>query len=166
MLRRLDISQIIRDHLNTLYAADTNQRSWGDVTLFFVFPGAVALVLLWLGDVRLTPPVANEIITALAIFAGLLFNLLLLTHSLIGNSVAEKGVVKRVIREIYANISFATLIALTIILISLGSLLGQNPTFVLIVSGVVIYFLTNFLLTLLMILSRIHTLLSRDFDLK
>ena len=164
MLRRIDVRDIIKDHVNTLYDARTNRRSNGDVFLFFIFPALVAGVLVW-AEIRLTSPIANQVITALAIFAGLLFNLLLLAHSLMEKASADKGIVKRVIREIYSNISFAILVALVLIFVSVASLLSKAPAFSVVISIIAFYFLLNFLLTLLMILSRIHTLLSRDFNL-
>jgi hypothetical protein len=162
MLRRIDVRVIVRDHIGTLTDYRTGRRYLGDYVLFFVAPIVAAALLLW-QCVLLNATIANIVITSLAIFAGLLFNLLLLAHGMIRSTPPDGVDEKRLIVEIYSNISYAILVSLAAIVVSLISYISPALWFVYSASALAHFLVLNFLLTLLMILRRIHILLSKEF---
>lgn len=163
MLRRIDVRDIVRGHIETLTEYGTSRAHRGDYLLFFGVPLVMMAGLLWT-QVLLTRDMANIIITSLSIFAGLLFNLLLLTHGMLRSVPQEKTVEKTLIREIYSNISFAILVSILIIITCTAFYFSARPWFVLSVTAVSHFLVANFALTLLMILRRIHILLSNEFN--
>lgn len=118
------------------------------------------------------------ILSAFSIFAGLLLNLLVLICGLAGNqrfggSDAAAETRRRFLKEIHENLSFSILISISIVVLSLIAIsvmrfLEQTPGQILTTHPVVTFLLTslliNFVLTLLMILRRIHVLLSLEFE--
>ena len=166
MSLKVDVSDIISDHLRTLVDDRSGKPSSTDWVIFLAIPVLVALLLVW-RSVSLTAETANTIITALAIFAGLLFNLLLLAHSLIRKPIGDDGgssTERRLLRQIYVNISFAILVALASILALIVRVPFKEGLIAVFLDFVVYVFLVNFLLTLLMVLKRIHIMLSEEFS--
>ncbi|MBZ9959314.1 hypothetical protein [Mesorhizobium sp. BR1-1-14] len=155
MTGKLDLRMIVKDHLSTF--SDDGTYS---VELFFITvaaPLAFALAAL-----RHGPSIVNDnidtLISVFAIFSGLLFNVLMLIYSLpIGNGDGQK-----LLRESIANISYAILVALAavIVLTALLFVSGYARQFL---EACVVFFSANFLLSLLMVLKRIHLLLREKF---
>jgi len=162
MLVKIDIRQIIRDHMLTLYDYGTKKKSWADLALFFGVPVAAAAVFVSLG-LLLGSASAGTLITALSIFAGLLFNLLILAHGMLRNAEGKYRDEKVLIQEIYSNISYAILVSLLSITVLLGTIF-PGPRWAAQLGSAVAYFLiVNFLLTLFMVLRRVHVLLANEF---
>lgn len=164
MFAKIDVRLILKDHLDTLLNTAGTRRSTGDLVLFFGIPLTLAVVLILLG-VRLGDSVASLLINALAIFAALLLNLLLLVHGLIHRYQDENLYkdARRVLRELYANVSFGVLVCILGIIPLVAYGFSEDTTVRAIVSGVEFFLVSNFLLTLLMILKRVHVLLSHAF---
>jgi hypothetical protein len=165
MLVKVDVRDIISDHVNTLVNFATGKRSRADLILFFVLPvlvgGGMAAV-----DVLLKGSTADGLLSALAIFAGLLFNLLILIHGLLRSATDAPRFreEKRLIQEIYANISYAILVSLVAIVV-LVACLFPGPRWAWVVGSTTTYALIiNFLLTMLMVLRRVHIVLRLEFD--
>jgi hypothetical protein len=163
---KINVWMIVADHFKTLRAFRSNKTSAEDVILFLILPilGALALVLFL--DVRLDVNAINALITSLSVFSGLLFNLLLLIYDLLikENSEEDPSTLRRTfLGQIYAHISFTILTAvLSISLLLLLFLNVQSPFFVIPVNTIVIFLVINFILTLLMILQRVHILISKE----
>ncbi len=163
MFRRIDVRDIVKGHMATLTEYGTGRRHNGDYMLFFGLPLILTAGLLWT-KVHVTNEIATIIITALSIFAGLLFNLLLLAHGMIRSTPQDNLDEKRLIREIYSNISYAILVSILVIIVCMAFYFSKRPWFVLGVTAFTHFFIANFVLTLLMILRRIHILLSKEFQ--
>lgn len=167
MIEKIDIRQIVIDHCSTFVSSDMSRRSL-DYFLFFIVPLMVSLIMLWF-DVYIDEEAVGVLITAMAIFAGLLFNLILLVHSIIVRVPDEPpNARKRVLlRHLYANISYAILVAILCILpllaVVLGDAVEEHTGWI---SMFEYFLLTNFFLTLFMILKRIHVLLAEEFRRK
>jgi len=170
MIGKIDVRQIIKDHVRTLTDENTKRTSRGDCILFFGLP-ILAAVALIAPKLIFGKTMGTVLITALAIFAGLLFNLLLLIFD-IGNKPRPKEeklspIKIRFLREIYSNIAYAILTALVtivLLLIHIG-LVALQFTLVMYVTAFLVYILTgNFVLTLLMVLKRVHKLLAEEFN--
>lgn len=165
MSAKLNLRHIVSDHFGTLYNYRTNKLDWSDLLTFYVLPGVLTAALLWFG-MRLDGTEVTVLITALSIFAALLFNLLLLTHSIVTDT--EKDLHSRrhrLLQEIYAHISYAILVSVVAIVFLLAFVvLPSHWPWVCLVTSAAVYFLVlNFLATLLLILNRIHVMLAAEF---
>ena len=73
---KIDVRQIIADHAGTLRDYGTGKRSVSDWILFFAFPIVVAGIARWKG-LQLRAIAVTGLLTAFAIFTGLLLNLIM-----------------------------------------------------------------------------------------
>lgn len=177
MLTRINILTIIIDHFRTLRRVDkpVSKMSWPDIFLFLLFPLSVGIVLTML-QFNIRPYIGN-LITAVSIFGGFLFNLLAIIYSQIDKVRAEAErsegnltrIKKKFVREIHANISFnivlSIFLVITLILYSVeikGMAFAREVNTVLL--GVNYFLLLLFILTLLMVLNRVYILLKKDSD--
>lgn len=162
MSSKINIICIISDHIDTLVDEGSGSVSKTDYITFFAVPLACGI-----GGYFLSVPIDKDIaagaISALSIFAGLLINVLVLIYTIkSGNSHDEKTAIEvKFLRQIFANLSFAILIAVatTIVLV----LIPAAQSFAKILTSVAVAFSANFVLTLLMALKRLHLLLRERF---
>mgnify|MGYP001792486391 FL=1 len=141
MFTRLNVRVILADHLKTLRSHRTGKIRASEFFLFFVLPMFIALVAVYPLQVLLTENLVNLLITVFSIFAGLLFNLLILVFeiadkesdkakSLILNrssyeaknsqdlldttqeTLKDSRLVREILYETYINISFCKLISI------------------------------------------------------
>jgi hypothetical protein len=165
MSGKIKISHIINDHISTLYDYRTGKIDWWDITTLFIGPAIISITVVFLG-LRLDSAEVNILVTSLSIFAALLFNLLLLTHSIVAQN-GEEGNTRRLqlLEEVYSHISYTILISvLTIVLLISFVVIPCRLFIVDIVFSLVVYSLVlNFLATLVLILSRVHTMLNSEF---
>lgn len=177
MLTRINILTIIVDHFRTLRRIDqpSSGIGWQDVLLFLLLPITVGIALTMLRvDIR---PYIGNLITAVSIFGGFLFNLLAIIYSQIDKMRAEADraesnlarIKKKFVREIHANISFnivlSIFLVITLILYSVeikGIAFAGAVNMALL--GVNYFLLLLFILTLLMVLNRVYILLKKDSD--
>jgi hypothetical protein len=174
----LDVRRIISDHYKTLVYREPDTNEWSinkaDVILFFLIPALVAGALIWLEFNA--DKIIGIVATAFSIFAALLFNLLLLVFDLIARDKNRPFKVD-LLQAIYDNISFAILIsilALTAILLFAVSdyfipALKDHETSLLVLtwarrvfSFFLYYCITNFMLTMIFVLKKVHILLSEE----
>ena len=169
MFDKVNIAKIVVGHLNTLTTHSTGKKRKSDLVLFFVAPFGVGVgIVVTYGS--LGQNLIGPLVTSLAVFTALLLNLLVLTYGIARNSKPrlDAGVDKMkgdLIREIFSNIAFTVLIALTTVVavLTLGAL--DNCTWPIVpkaLSLIVYYMGTLFLLTLLMLLKRTYALLSNE----
>lgn len=171
MFSKFNIWSIVCDHFGTFRRYSTTTTAQGqlhiwDFVLFLGIPGALApIVAVFYGSLAtaLVPTVG----TFLAIFAALLFNLLLLAYDLIRRSeraaYETAEIRKRLLREIVSNISFAVLVAISAIVLLLVLLLVEGCLWATYALSVAIYYLVPlFVLTLFMLLKRVYSLLLDD----
>ncbi|WP_152526894.1 hypothetical protein [Pseudogulbenkiania ferrooxidans] len=169
MLEKINITAIVKEHLQTLKRGSCTEISTWEVTLFFAIPIVIALPLAIYFDI--SSDFVNGIVTAASIFAGLLLNLLVLIYTVLSrqrqpakNDKEKQRLVifKQVLKETFANISFCILTSVILVAVCLlsyikGGIFPKGNHFL-------IYFLiSQLILTLLMILKRIHKLF--DFEI-
>jgi hypothetical protein len=172
-MSKIDVIPLVARHLDSLRDHSTGERSWSDVVLFFGIPltiSAVAFYFSWL----ITLESLNSVLGAFAIFAGLLFNLLLLiyTFSTDEHPKSLARVRGELILELHDNIAYSVLVSIFIVLLALlgTALLKHNDGIVnpgrvgRYLTAVITFLIANFFLTLLMILKRIHTMLRNKLD--
>src|SRR5258706_7278329 len=182
IFEKIDIREIITDHFKTLLDENTGKGSVSDVLLFVLMPLIGSLLLVYF-NFLLGENMINIIIASLSIFVGLLLNLLMLMIGMLDKcketiksiKAAKQGdpffsydltlVEKRekLLKYTYQNISFAILISLLTIPVMILALL--NNDLIKIASNFTgDVFLFIFLLTLLMILRRVHVLLRTEIS--
>lgn len=164
MFSKINIIGIIRDHVSTLKDYKTGKYSIEDFFLFFFVPLLISGLVLWLsGIMNKTTVVA--ITTSISIFAALLFNLLLLVYDAVRkeenlqNPNSEKI---RFLKQVFTNISFCIVVSVfSIITLLIFSQISSSCITQYILSFVSYYFVSLFILTLMMILKRTHILLKK-----
>jgi len=172
-VNKINIAKIVTSHLDTLRDYSSGKISWVDVSFFFGLPFLLS-IMGWRLGWGLYVDALNALLAAFAIFAGLLLNLLILIYTFSTNASYPTNLAKmktRFVKELHNNIAFSVLLSILIVmaaLVGVAQLKMRNPqdpghtgstlTFI------IVYLTTNFVLTLLMILKRIHVLLSTEID--
>lgn len=175
MFDKVNVKAIISDHLSSFYDFRSSRRSWSDIILFWGTPICVAGICAWKGLLLSTSSV-NSILTAFSIFAGLLFNLLIMVLTFLQTSLNSKVPVelsdlmtrKQILREVTANLSFSILLSIAIVAVSVvaQSMAGQNQYYIdRYASGILVIGTINFSLTLVMLLKRMYKLMQFEFDI-
>lgn len=136
------------------------------MVIFIVFPTALTVILCVYGIV-LSDTLSNILATAFSIFAALLFNLLLLVYDLLKKeeTAATPNTLRQdLLDEVSKNISFSILFSLAVIIfLIINSVKIKIHWIEAAASGITFWLSTVFLLTLFMILKRIHNLLVTTF---
>lgn len=171
MLDRINILKIIKDHLDTMRSLNqsSNRIYWKDFVLFFILPIIVSILLVW-KEYSFKEQLGN-LIVAISIFGGFLFNLLAIIYSQMENikkdAESEDDMVKtRFINEIHINISFCIVLSIVIVLSLLLTTI-DIPEFEFltilekVINGLNYFLMILFLLTLTMILNRVYILLKK-----
>ena len=171
LLEKIDVRPIIASHLDTLRDYGTGKRSAFDWILFFVFPILVGGFAYWEG-VQLRAIAVTGLLTAFAIFTGLLLNLIMTVLTFLrttrGNPAdSSLQIRKQLLRQLAANLAFSILISVAVVAVAITALfrlakaqdqIGSAPSFLLVIGGVA------FILNLLMVLRRIYALILNEFD--
>ena len=162
MFSKINLSNIIKDHISTLRDHQTNKYYPPDFFLFFILPIFVAAGASFL-LCPITGNVLDILVTSMSIFAALLFNLLLLVYDAIRKEENSKTLRHKFLKEIFSNISFSVLISvITIIFLLIFPLFSKIFLIPTILTFLIYYLVTLFILTLLMILKRTHVLLTTE----
>lgn len=178
MFEKINPSRIIIAHLGTLRHAGKKQISKSDVFLFFGLTLAMALTLFYFGF-QLSAAAVGVLVTALSVFAGLLLNVLLLiydimsksptAHERANNSKTQKeeqmdSLKATILLETYHNISFAIFLAVaTLSFLVFTVFIPERWDSIKEFASILVFWLVLvFLTTLLMILKRVHGLLSKE----
>ena len=191
---KIKVGKIIKSHFKTFYVLEDEKKkiSISSYLLYILIPLVGCIILTYFGYTMESE--INNLIAAISIFGGFLFNLLAIIYTQVDKILiaiekdeikAEKGELgifdttkrdlnnKRIFaKEINSNISYSIIVALTIIIFLLLlnvdlpkiTLLNYAHFMKMAFIGINYFLLSHFLLTLLMILSRVYILLSRDME--
>lgn len=160
MFTLINILPAIKEHFKTL---KTDSYSITVITLFVIVPLGLSTLFLWLGIVA-SEKVLNTLITAFAIFIGLIINLLVI---LIDKKKGRFGIKKQLIEHLSYNSIYELVIGLFVLFISMILLVIQDKIniFVNYTLSFIIYLLVfNFILTLLMIAKRFFVLFKNNLE--
>ena len=154
MMNKINIRMIVVDHLST-YGAE-------DVVIMAAVPIVLAIVVLKyrlsIGDSNI-----DTLISVFSIFSGLLFNVLMLIYGFSdGNGDGKKHIRDDLLRQSFVNISYTILVALCAVVV-LTALLFVDGCAQRILEAVLVLLSANFVLSLVMVLKRIHVLLGDKF---
>lgn len=170
MFNRINFLKIIKDHfatLNNINVPNGKITMW-DFLTFIILPAIISAYFCVLNlDIN---TYLSNIITAVAIFGGFLFNLLAIIYGLMDKLQADANgspadSLKRIfVKQIHINISFNILLSifLTVFLIVYPYVICKLNVIDIVFQFLIYYCLILFLLTLLMILNRVYILLKRD----
>jgi hypothetical protein len=191
---KIQIGKIVNSHYKTFYVLENENEkiSYSSYILYLLIPLAGAIILTYFGYTMESE--INNLIAAISIFGGFLFNLLAIIYTQVDKILiaiekdeikAEKGKKgifdttkddlknKRIFaKEINSNISYSIIVALTIIIFLLllnvdlpkTTLFNYTHFMKMVFIGINYFLLSHFILTLLMIISRVYILLSRDME--
>ena len=121
MSNKINIINIVRDHISTLKDFDKDAYSISDLSIFFILPLIVSSIILFF-NIILSNELVNVLVMSLSVFAGLLFNLLLLVYDIMRKSGSGDRPLKgALLKELYSNISFGILISVITIILLLVS---------------------------------------------
>jgi len=184
MFDKIDITGLITNHIKTLYNQGEDFLSWEDITLFFVAPGVLSIIVLSCGTC-MPASIADGAFTTLSIFTALLFNLPMLLYDILDKSKvksehSDESDRRKLIKELYHNVCFAILVSIATLPVVvvlkfeginkwvLGSVQLHGWTIepmaighwlALMDSAIFVWLISVLFLTFLMILKRIHALL-------
>jgi len=161
MLNKINISEIIENHIATLKNDNTKKTGIDDYFTFLIIPIILTSILLYF-KVVLSDEALNIVITTLSIFVGLLFNVIVLIFDIIKRDSTKK-IKNVVLRELLANISFTILISIVAIIFTVLTFI-KNDIAKMIFTGAVYFLLAIFVFTVLMVLKRMHKLFNNEID--
>lgn len=172
-MEKIDISRIFLDHFRTLRHYSKDRISLVDISLFYVIPFLIALVVAFYLPSGFLSKISTELITFYSVFGGFMINLLVLVYGFDLNKFKNPDIAGGVLKGIAANISYlVTLASLAIVVLFSIKVLNfihhptsfivKNLDIVFIGKYIVITFILtsflNFALTILMVLRRFYAL--------
>jgi len=164
----IDIREIVKKHYETLME-DTKLRFI--VLNFLIIPSLISSYFIWTNNL-LTRNAVNTLITAFAIFTGLLLNVIFILFDIVDKSWRKTVQVSenrtKLLKHLYANSLYSLFISAVILVLLIGATISElwdGNSSILVITSVIVYFLVfHFLITLLMILKRLFVLLFRHFE--
>lgn len=163
---KIDPTPICAQHWATLVDDNTGATRPRDVVLFYGVPAVLAVALAWYG-VRLSDSALGILTNALALLAGLLFNLLVLLHGLVWppKDHPMQQTAQRLGSHVYANIAYSILISLVALLpLAVASNYERGQSGRSVAGLIAVALVSHFGLTMFMVLKRMTTMLRAEFD--
>ncbi len=163
MTTKIDVSSIVKEHVDSLRDAATHKVSPLDMTVMFGLPLAVGVASYLLGFC-IEDKHIGTLVGAFSIFAGFLFNVIVLIYGFNPPDADTESAAdqKTLLSQTFANISFSVLVSILIVVVLLLCLFAGGK-WQLIGSSVFMALAANFSLSLLMVLKRIYVLLGLKF---
>ncbi|MEW5505595.1 hypothetical protein [Pseudomonas antarctica] len=179
MSSKINVANIILGHIATL-ADPTGKRSLMDYVTFFAVPSIVAVIACVAGY-NLNKDVSSMLVNFGAIFTALLLSVLVLVYDQESKLSAVKGIdplyeaKKVLLRQLYYNICFSIIASILLVgLCFVHSILDGFVTLVDVGGGIVlkldyarcvftplvIFVVSNLMLTIVMIVKRMHAMLT------
>jgi len=171
MSNKISIFEIFKGNYKTLYDVNTSKYSYIDIATFYILPLCVALLCGYF-KYEFSDKLTGHIINASALLSGLLLNLLILIFGLkdklpsikLGDDAYKKNIIKkRIMKELYFNVSSASLTSFFILSFSISNTLLVGSTFeninVVIINPIIAFLGVHLLVSFLMITKRTYRLL-------
>ena len=171
---KVNVWQIVVDHINTLRNVVSKKVSAFDIFLFFIVP-LLGGLLSYFCCIRATADFYNISVTFFGVFVALLLNFQVAAFGIYNRQWRrnddEKSSITRddklrvraqLLKEINSNISY--LIVVSIISIVFFLILYAIQTSGLVVTGASLAIYMHFVLTLLMVVKRSHILFKKEYD--
>ena len=182
MIAKINCASILKAHFATLKRPGDGRRlCWADIFLFYGVPALIGTLVVWALDRSIGREASNFLATVFSIFIGLLLNLLVIIFdqvrttgeqlALLATSNAEdrtkdddrKNLTLRleILNETFSNLSYSILISVVLLMLLFAERLFSGLIAV-ILSFAICFIIGNFLLTVLMVLKRVHALLTNE----
>lgn len=161
MFSKINITGIFKDHFKTLRNANSNRIKYGDIFLFVLIPLLVSGLLSYF-DIHFTKDAINIVIAILAILVGLFFNVIVIIFDIVKRDSNNK-LKNKLLKELHTNITYVITLSIIIILFSVLFYIDLH-LLKSITSFIIFLLLSNFFLTVLMILKRVYKLF--DYDIQ
>jgi len=171
MFTKINIRRIFAEHGETLKHHDKKKTSLGDITLFYFLPLTVSILsnkLKW----EFSPEFITSATALLSLIAGLLLNLMALLYGTIKTSKTLEASIsqkkesspdkaeRQLLIETRANVSYCIVVSIiALILLTFLNAIGQQTHWHELIEALILFFALNGVLTLFMILKRLHSLL-------
>lgn len=157
MAYKISFGRIIADHYKSLHNTQTGKPDLSDWITFVGAPVLISAILVW-SKVYIGNNALPILVTALAIFVGLLINVNVLLFDIVRTQKVRE-IKKDVVKEVLATISFSILLSLWNIVLLLFTLIPAKSLFIVnAINFTCYFFLLLFLSNLLMILKRMYVL--------
>lgn len=178
MSSKVNIFGIVKGHIATL-SDPAGKISWMDIVTFFAMPGVAAIIGVMAGY-NLNKDVASMLVNFGAIFTALLLSVLVLVYDqenkLRSSSDRDLFYGKKceLLGQLYFNICFSIISSLVLIALCLGHTVLDGVVHKLafrevcypidyaryIVTPLIVFVVANLMLTILMVVKRIHAILT------
>lgn len=171
MSAKINICSIISGHINTLKNASDSKFSGIDFLTFFGIPILIAVISSFY-DLKITDSIVSLLVNFGAIFTALLLSVLVLVYD--QNSKLDdrntKSPVnffklkKELLNQLYYNICYSVILSLILILSCLVESIIRNISYLdrFVFIPVIVFVSIHLMLTIVMIVKRMHTLLTTD----
>ncbi|WP_242916339.1 hypothetical protein [Pontibacter liquoris] len=159
---KIDIRKIIRDHKSTLVNQNDGKPDITDKLSFFWGPLVAAALLVYFGAL-IKEGMISTIVSVLAIFVGLLLNVVVLLFDIVRKADVRKVKVE-LVREVLANIMYTILLSVACILTSIMTLINFNCYLLHFTNFISYFLLFVFLTTLLMVIKRMYSLFENEVN--
>jgi uncharacterized membrane protein YhaH (DUF805 family) len=160
-MEKIDIRDILKSHLKTIKNANSGKPDRWDYFTFAFLPLLISSILVYL-KVEIKSEITTVIITTLAIFVGLMLNVIVLIFDIVKRDSSQE-IKNEVLKQLLSNISFEILLALFAIITILFSF-SDIIQIKLFFSWLSFMSITLFLLTLLMILKRLNNVFKNELE--
>lgn len=171
---KINIGPIIGDHLRSLRNENDQSRSYIDYFIFFVIP-ILCGVYSYRENFRLDRESYNASITFFGIFVALLLNIQMAIFSIyqrkwnrdlesiyVDNDRADVEIRRRLLEQLNSNISYLIIVCCITLVLVLSSYIRSTSNLVVAALTVVLY--AHFILTMLMVVKRSHSLFQREYQ--
>jgi hypothetical protein len=165
MITKINVVPILKGHFRTLLDRSGKHVLWQDVVGFYVIPAVVAILLV-LKQVEFQDKYINIGIVAHTVFIPLLVNVLFLIFNIVdrGNVHAQPKR-KRLLEQLYDNVCYLILISVaSLAALAIYSVKCLPSWFIWADRGILYCLSLHAFLTSLMVVKRIHILLSKELE--
>jgi len=166
MLEKMNPVGLVRAHFRTFYRYSSGDYSYGELAFQLLFPLAVvAAHFFWF---TLDDTVISIVVSAAAIVAGLMLNLLVLVYTLVFNNrqnfeaFSNFSSFKDICKETLATISYSVLLCIILVVASFCALSSGGGVGA-IGRALMVYTGTSTVLCLLIVLKRCFLLINFEF---
>ncbi|MDO8253170.1 hypothetical protein [Shewanella algae] len=182
MSSKINILNIVKGHFDTLRSSSTGKVSIYDYFTFILLPLAVSAFIVWFGFEQ-SDQMSSLLVNFGAIFTALLLSVLVLVYDQ-GNKLADKmennndkpifNQIKTLLDHLYYNICYSIVVSVSLVFLCLIEKVLRDCHFDIsvkdinvniqldnyLLSPLIIFLTMNLMLTILMIVKRMHTLLT------
>ncbi|MEO3682295.1 hypothetical protein ABHN84_08290 [Shewanella vesiculosa] len=182
MSSKINIIGIVSGHLSTLKNTTTKKISFVDLFTFYIIPTIAAAIALYFGFTQ-SNDLSSLLVNFGAIFTALLLSVLVLVYDQ-GTKISEKiekngsslvlSLKEQLLNELYFNICYSIVISISLVFLCLIEKIIHDWSYDIscqfftfsftpdkwIISPIIIFLTVNLMLTILMIVKRMHVLLT------